>query len=86
MFSGSCLFGIAISDLPKGDLNGDGIISGPSETVVENSFAYPYGTSEGFPQFEDTALNIQADTAHGYAECSNAVIDIYCISITIEWS
>jgi hypothetical protein len=63
------LFGKAYSDTPLGDLNGDGIISGPSNNVIENSFSFPYGTTENFPDF------LEDNTAHRYSECSNAVLN-----------
>lgn len=69
-----CLFGKAWADTPLGDLDGDGIISGPDVTTVENSFIYPYGTTEGFPASRDSDGNLLTQSAHGYAECSNAGI------------
>jgi hypothetical protein len=73
---GTCLFGRAYSDTPKGDLNGDGKVTGPSEVVVENSFTFPYGTTESFPDMKDSNLNTASNSAHGYMECSNVVISI----------
>jgi len=66
-----CQFGLAHVDTPKGDLDGSGSLSGPSQTVVDNSFVYPYGTTEQFPAMEDTDLNVLTDSAHYYMECSN---------------
>jgi len=66
-----CQFGLAHVDTPKGDLDGSGSISGPQVPVVENSFNYPYGTSEQFPAMQDTDLNVLVDSAHYYMECSN---------------
>jgi hypothetical protein len=59
--------------MPKGDLNADGQVSGPGEVVIENSFMYPYGTTEAFPNMQDTSLEMKDNTGHAYAECSNAV-------------
>jgi len=66
-----CQFGIAHVDTPKGDLNGDGVVSGSDTIVADNSYVYPYGTTEQFPQMEDTDLNRLTDSAHYYMECSN---------------
>jgi len=66
-----CQFGTAHVDSPKGDLDMSGDISGPDNPVVDNSFAYPYGTTEQFPQMEDSDLNKLSNTAHYYMECSN---------------
>ena len=55
----------------QGDLDMSGSLSGPMTLVVENSPVYPYGTSEVFPQMEDSYQNVQTDTAHYYMECSN---------------
>lgn len=40
---GTCPFGVAHVDTPKGDLNVDGKISGPDITVIENHYVYPFG-------------------------------------------
>lgn len=66
-----CQFGIAHVDTPKGDLDGSGTISDADHIVIENSATYPYGTSEKFPNMRDSDLNVIADTAHYYMECSN---------------
>ena len=66
-----CQFGLAHVDTPMGDLDSSGRISGPAETVVENSAVYPYGTTEQFPQMEDSDLNVLTQSAHFYMECSN---------------
>ena len=64
-----CLFGRAWADTPLGDLDSDGIISGPDITTVQNSFIYPYGTTEGFPSTSyDADGNALTETAHGYSE------------------
>lgn len=47
------------------------MIDGPDNLIIENSFTYPYGTSEGFPQMEDSDLQVLTDSAHYYMECSN---------------
>ena len=67
------MFSWAWSDAPKGDLNADGFVGGPSDVVIENSFMYPYGTTEAFPDMQDTNLEVKGNTGHAYAECSNAV-------------
>lgn len=73
IFIGSCLFNWAWSDIPKGDLNADGKVSGPGDIVIENSFMYPYGTTEAFPDMQDTNFGALDNSGHAYAECSNAV-------------
>ena len=60
----TCYFGIAHVDSPKGDLNHDGVISGPLTTVLTGSEVYPWGTTEQFP-------NADANEGHFYMECSN---------------
>jgi len=60
----TCYFGIAHVDTPKGDLNGDGIVSGPLTTVITGSEVYPWGTNEQYP-------NADANEGHFYMECSN---------------
>jgi hypothetical protein len=66
-----CQFGLAHVDTPKGDLDGSGALTGPDHVVVENNYVYPYGTTEQFPQMEDTDLNKLDNSAHYYMECSN---------------
>jgi hypothetical protein len=39
--------------------------------VIENHYVYPYGTTEQFPQMQNTDLETLSDTAHYYMECSN---------------
>lgn len=51
-------------DSPKGDLNSDGIVSGPLTTVLTGSEVYPWGTTEQYP-------NADANEGHFYMECSN---------------
>merc|ERR1719379_1127270 len=60
----TCYFGLAHVDSPKGDLNADGMVSGPLTTVVTGSEVYPWGTTEQFP-------NANANEGHFYMECSN---------------
>ena len=60
----TCYFGLAHVDSPKGDLNADGMISGPLTTVVTGSEVYPWGTTEQYP-------NANANEGHFYMECSN---------------
>lgn len=66
-----CQFGLAHVDTPKGDLDMSGDIADADTPVVENSFNYPYGTTEMFPSMQDTDLSTQAQSAHYYMECSN---------------
>lgn len=65
-----CQFGKAHSDIAKGDLNGDGVVTGPDDIVIVNSEKYRYGTTEGFPHLKDTDLTTITETAHEWAECS----------------
>ena len=60
----TCYFGLAHVDAPKGDLNHDGVISGPLTTVLTGSEVYPWGTTEQYP-------NADANEGHFYMECSN---------------
>jgi len=66
-----CQFGLAHVDSPKGDLDMSGDISDADSPVVENSFVYPYGTTEQFPAMQDSDLGIAMNSAHYYMECSN---------------
>jgi len=67
-----CMHGLAHVDTPKGDLDGSGSVIAPDTgVVVDNSFQYPYGTTEQFPQMEDSDLNQLTQSAHYYMECSN---------------
>ena len=68
---GVCQFGLAHVDTPKGDLDMDGVVTSPPNIVADNSFVYPYGTTEQFPLMEDSDLNVLTDSAHYYMECSN---------------
>eukprot|EP00937_MAST-01D_sp_MAST-1D-sp2_P006912 g6912.t1 len=60
----TCWFGIAHVDTPKGDLNSDGVVSGPLTTVLTGSEVYPWGTTEQYP-------NADPNEGHFYMECSN---------------
>jgi len=73
-----CQFGNAHVDTPKGDLNMDGTISSPDHPKIDNSFVYPYGTTEQFPQMEDSELNELTNSAHYYMECSNGYDGVAC--------
>lgn len=67
----SCAVGNAHVDTPKGDLNGDNVISNADVIVVINSHDFPYGTQEAGVRAQDTDLNIQTNTGHEYVKCSN---------------
>lgn len=69
---GICEFAPAFVDTPKGDLDSSNSIEGPDEILVENSITYPYGTSEQFPATINSDLQPVHQSAHDYAECSNA--------------
>ena len=60
----TCYFALAHVDTPKGDLNGDGVVSAASVTVVTGSEVYPWGTTEQYP-------NANANEGHFYMECAN---------------
>jgi len=60
----TCYFGLAHVDTPKGDLNSDGVVSGPLTTVITGSETYPWGTQEQYP-------NADENEGHFYMECSN---------------
>ena len=66
-----CQFGLAHVDTPKGDLDMSGAITGPNHPIVDNHPVYPYGTTEQFPQMEDTDLRPLENSGHYYMECSN---------------
>lgn len=69
---GTCPFGRAHVDTPKGDLDSSLILGNSNDVVLSGSTGvYPYGTTEGFPLMADTAGNVYSDTAHEYMECSN---------------
>lgn len=70
--AGTCLFGPSLADSPKGDLDSSGELDLPDMLVAVNDAVYPYGTSELFPDMTDSDHRIQSDSAHAYAECSNA--------------
>lgn len=48
-----------------------GTVTNANHIVIDNSFAYPYGTTEQFPQMRDSDLNELTNSAHYYMECSN---------------
>lgn len=73
-FSGVCEFHEAFVSIPKGDLDSSDSIDGPDELVIMNSMNYPYGTTEMFPEMRDSKQRIVPQSAHEYAECSNAGI------------
>jgi hypothetical protein len=68
---GTCPFGRAHVDTPKGDLDASLAVGDHSAIVVEGSTVYPYGTSEGYPFMVDSAGTAMTNTAHDYMECSN---------------
>lgn len=63
-----CAFGTAHVDIPKGDLNMNGAVQMPTDTVVYNSQMYPTGTQEKFPDMKDTNDNVIMNSAHYYTE------------------
>lgn len=66
-----CMFGLAHVDTPKGDLDGSGGVTNADKIVIDNNYVYPYGTTEQFPQMQDSDLQTISDSAHYYMECSN---------------
>lgn len=52
-------------------MDGSGSVTNANEIVVDNNYVYPYGTTEQFPQMQDSDLQTLSDTAHYYMECSN---------------
>jgi hypothetical protein len=66
-----CQYGLAHVDTPKGDLNMNNMIDDAETILVENSFKYPYGTTEQFPRMQDSDLKVIDNSAHYYMECSN---------------
>jgi len=66
------MHGLAHVDTPKGDLDMSGdVITPDAKVVIDNSFQYPYGTTEQFPQMEDSDMTELSNSAHYYMECSN---------------
>lgn len=55
----------------QGDLDGSGRYTSADHLVVDNSFMFPYGTTELFPATQDSDQNILTNSAHEYSECSN---------------
>lgn len=70
-FAGTCPFGKAHVDTPKGDLDFSLAVGDSNDVVVTGSTVYPYGTTEGYPLMADTAGNVLDNTGHDYMECSN---------------
>lgn len=70
-WEGTCPYGRAHVDIPKGDLDFSQTIGDFNDLVISGSTTYPYGTTEGFPYMHDSAGTLLPDTAHEYAECSN---------------
>ena len=68
---GTCPFGRAHVDTPKGDLDASLSVGAFNQLVLSGSTVYPYGTTEGYPWMQDTAGNTLTNTAHDYMECSN---------------
>lgn len=67
-----CMHGLAHVDTPKGDLDMSGDVIAPdTKVVIDNSFQFPYGTTEQFPQMEDSDYGELTNSAHYYMECSN---------------
>lgn len=69
--AGTCPFGRAHVDTPKGDLDASLSVGDHDDMVLTGSTVYPYGTTEGYPLMDDTAGNVLSNTAHDYIECSN---------------
>jgi len=67
----TCQFGLAHVDSPKGDLDMSGALTGPDHPVVLDHPVYPYGTTEQFPQMQDSDLRTLTNSGHYYMECSN---------------
>jgi hypothetical protein len=81
-----CPFGVGWADTPKGDLNSDGMVSGPGTnngimacalgttcdaTVVEKDQIWGQdGTTEAFPTFKTAGGMVIPNAGHATAECS----------------
>lgn len=52
-------------------MDGSGSLTDSNKIVIDNNFVYPYGTTEQFPQMQDSDLTTLTNTAHYYMECSN---------------
>ena len=72
--TGTCEFGPSFVDTPKGDLDSSNSIDDADNLLVENSILFPYGTTELFPAMRDSNHQLVYQSAHDYAECSNAGI------------
>ena len=68
---GTCPFGRAHVDTPKGDLDASNSIEPYNNLLITGSTVYPFGTTEGYPYMIDTAGTVSTNTAHEYMECSN---------------
>jgi len=74
--AGTCPFGTAHVDTPKGDLDGSaGALTGYgtdswAKTPVNDVYG-TFGTTELYPDFKDSSGSQLTQTAHAYAECSN---------------
>ena len=69
---GTCPFGLAHVDTPKGDLDHSNTIT--TGSVLTSSTVYPYGTEEKYPDMSVTlsgGSTLLTNTAHYYMECSN---------------
>lgn len=49
----------------------NGVIQSANNVIIDNSFTYPFGTTEQFPQMQDSDLQELPNSAHYYMECSN---------------
>ena len=68
---GTCPFGLAHVDIPKGDLDGSTTVENSLTNLIPGSTVYPYGTTEAYPKMKDSAGTVSDNTAHAYSECSN---------------
>jgi len=66
-----CPVGYAHVDSPRGDLDGDNVVTNADKTVVVNSPSSPYGLVESGPEGLDTDLRVVTEAAHEYMVCSN---------------
>ena len=69
IFPGTCPFGLAHVDTPKGDLDASNTIT--NNVLLVGSNVYPSGTTESFPAMLDTSGATVTNSAHDYMECSN---------------
>jgi len=66
-----CPFGKSHTDSPKGDLNADGDVTDPDQTVIINSNIWEYGTTEKYPRMKTAGGTVLTNAGHEYFECSN---------------